>query len=254
MAENILALLKTLDEGNRSVLEVALCNHGVNVGATIGSQNDIFWSALVAAGYAEDIDVTPEMLAQVTSQGTTLKIFMMIEDARPTVAALMRDAGMDTKNIDIIHGLEVGVHARDPEAQRVLGMLYFMGQGGVAKADMVAFHLLNQSAEQGHVAAMENLGDILSMGEGVAHDASLAAEWYMRAGHLGSRRGMCRMADLFYRGEGVPQDKTQAYMWLVMAAEAGVDVVQNLQILATLMTEAEIDAAEKLLSATKVKH
>ena len=254
MTDNILALLKTLDEGNMSVLQVALCNHGVNVGATIGSQNDIFWSALVNAGYAEDIPVTPEMLAQVTAQGTTLKIFMMIEEERPAVAALMRQAGLDTKNIDIIHQLETGVHARDPEAQRILGMMYFIGQGGVAKVDAVAFHLLTQSAEQGHVPAMENLGDIWSMGEGIEHDATKAAEYYMRAAHLGSTRGMCRMADLFYRGEGVPQDKTQSYMWLVLAAEAGVDVTQNLQILATLMTEQEIDAAESLLSAAKTKH
>ena len=80
--------------------------------------------------------------------------------------------------------LRASAEAGDPEAQFILGGIYFTGVGvppDAAKA--VAWY--RRAAEQGHARAQYNLGAMYAEGRGVPPDAVEAVAWYRRAAEQG---------------------------------------------------------------------
>jgi TPR repeat protein len=82
-----------------------------------------------------------------------------------------------------------------PEAQGLLGLMCFLGQGG-ATDEVRAVALLSAAAAAGVGTAAHNLGTLLSVGApGVPADCERAAEAYARARSLGVQAA----PEAFYR-------------------------------------------------------
>ena len=82
-------------------------------------------------------------------------------------------------------------------------------------------------AEQGYVAAQNNLGLIYREGLGVPQDYAETAKWYRLAAEQGEARAQFALGWQFEKGKGVPQDYAEAVKWYRLAAEQGNAIAQN---------------------------
>ena len=73
-------------------------------------------------------------------------------------------------------------------------------------------------ADQGVVAAMENLAYMHANGEGVPASLTEAARWLTRAAEGGSATARAALGAMYYHGEGVEADPVAAYAWFSLAA------------------------------------
>ena len=103
-------------------------------------------------------------------------------------------------------------------------------------------------------AAQYNLGVIYANGQGVQRDDAAAVKWYRKAADQGLAEAQNNLGVIYAKGDGIPQDYVQAYMWLSLAAAGGEkDAIANRNIVAKLMTPAQIAEAQKLAKEWKPK-
>ena len=81
-------------------------------------------------------------------------------------------------------------------------------------------------AEQGHVDAQLNLGQMYRKGDGVLQDYKTAVKWYTLAAEQGYANAQHNLGLMYYNGLGVPQDDKTAVKWYTLAAEQGYAVAQ----------------------------
>lgn len=124
--------------------------------------------------------------------------------------------------------LKLAAQAGEPESQRMLGTLYFKGQG--VKQDFEqAFNLFEKAAKQGSVDATNNLGFMYQHGAFVAQDYSKAAQLYQKAADLGNGDAENNLGFLYVKGLGVPQDNKKAAELFAEADKNGcLDGTSNL--------------------------
>ncbi len=115
-----------------------------------------------------------------------------------------------------------------------------------------AIRELRLLAEQGDADAQFNLGIMYGDGRGVAQDYAEALQWYRKAAEQGYAKAQNNLGFMYSNGQGVPQDYAQAHMWYNLAASRlptgeGRDIaVNNRDLLAKVMTPAQISEAQKL--------
>lgn len=145
--------------------------------------------------------------------------------------------------------------AGNADAQNNLGNCYADGVG-VKQSWEDANEWYVKSAKQGHALAQSNLGASFGAGHGVARDWAESTKWYQLAADQGEPRGQMNMGVAYVNGQGVSQDLVQAYKWYSLAL-AGMDgrdkegitlTKSNLSRLSGYMTDAQIQAANKLVS------
>ena len=76
-------------------------------------------------------------------------------------------------------------------------------------------------AEQGHVDAQLNLGQMYYKGQGVSQDDKTAVTWFTLAAEQGHADAQLNLGRMYYKGQGVPQDEKTAGKWITLAAEQG---------------------------------
>ena len=82
--------------------------------------------------------------------------------------------------------------------------------------------LMEQAADQGHLLAMQNLGNMDQYGIGVAQSLVKAWHWYKMAAEGGLAAAQYFLAGYYYSGnEGVAVDLARARMWNERAAAQG---------------------------------
>jgi TPR repeat protein len=108
----------------------------------------------------------------------------------------------------------------DAEAQRLLGLAYYLGLG-VLQDYAQAAALYRKSAEQGYAAAQSALGASYAAGRGVPQDYVQAIYWFRKAAEQGDADAQFNLGRLYHHGHGVPQDDTQSAFWYRKAAEQG---------------------------------
>ena len=102
-------------------------------------------------------------------------------------------------------------------------------------------------AEQGHIAAQENLVHMYTHGEGVEADPREALHWLTIAAEAGSAPARLALGAKHFHGEGVPRDLVLAYAWFSLAAEAGAeDGIDFVFLVAEQMSTDEIYRARVL--------
>ena len=127
-------------------------------------------------------------------------------------------------------------------------------------------------AKQGNAKAQFNLGRMYRFGWGVPQDNAKAAEWYRKAAEQGYAKAQFKLGFMYDDGLGVPQDYVQAHMWFTlslldsppgehkhtgdyrhMSVESRHMSVKSRDIIAKMMTPAQISEAQKLAREWKAK-
>ena len=107
----------------------------------------------------------------------------------------------------------------------------------------------------GHVQAQNNLGVAHERGDGVPQDYAAAANWYRKAAEQGLPLAQRNIGYLYEKGQGVRQDYTLAHMWFSLAAANGnIHGADHRDMVAQLMTPAQIAKAQKLEREWRAKH
>jgi len=139
------------------------------------------------------------------------------------------------------------------DAQYNLGFLYDKGLG-VPQDYAEAVKWYRRVADRGHADAQNILGIMHSNGQGVPKDYAEAVKWFRRAADRGYADAQNNLGVMYANGQGVPQDFVQAYKWYTLAAagskslgaEDGEPAVRNRDDVASKMTPAQIEEAQKL--------
>ena len=127
-----------------------------------------------------------------------------------------------------------------------LGVIYSNGEG-VPQDYKAAKEWYILAAKQEHAPAQYNLGQIYYYGEGVPQDYKAAAKWWKLAAEQGHAPAQYNLGQIYYSGEGTIQDNVYAHMWWNIAASSGQkNAANNRDVVAGLMTPADISKAQDL--------
>jgi S1-C subfamily serine protease len=80
-----------------------------------------------------------------------------------------------------------------------------------------------QAADKGHSDAMNKIGIMYAMGQGVEADAAMAMGWFRQAADMGNTYAMGNISELYAKGDGVGKDCSAARQWLTKAAAGGLE-------------------------------
>jgi TPR repeat protein len=90
-------------------------------------------------------------------------------------------------------------------------------------------------------------------GRGVPRDYAEALRWHRKAADQSNAGAQLNLGLIYVYGQGVPQSHVQAYMWFNLAEanpradkETRDQAVKNRNLVATLMTPAQIEEAQAL--------
>ena len=101
-----------------------------------------------------------------------------------------------------------------------LGQLLSLGKG-VAKNELDATARIKQAAEAEYQPAWVVLAERYERGLGIRRSDKDAAYWLRKAAEKGDLASQAVVGDLFMRGKGVDKDEAEAVRWLRLAAEKG---------------------------------
>lgn len=115
-----------------------------------------------------------------------------------------------------VMGIETPFAERgDPEAQYVMGELFYNGKGVTQNYDRAA-EWFSKAAEQSHVGAEFVLEPMHYNGQGFKKNTVVAAEWFKRAADQGLADGQYLLALMYFKGDGV--QKKLRYVLRVVAS------------------------------------
>jgi hypothetical protein len=86
-----------------------------------------------------------------------------------------------------------------------------------------ALRWFRQAADKGHSDAMNKVGIMYAMGQGVEADATTAMGWFRQAAEMGNTYAMGNIGELYAKGDGVGKDCGAARQWLAKAAAGGLE-------------------------------
>lgn len=134
----------------------------------------------------------------------------------------------------------------DIAAQNNLGVKYDIGQG-VSQDYQEAVHWYRLAAARGSADAHYNLCMAYDHGKGLPQDYQQAMQWCHLAADQGQGRAMFNLALHYHVGRGVREDLVQAHKWYNLATAAGYQEGQKWRDrLALLMTPAQLAEAQRL--------
>lgn len=135
--------------------------------------------------------------------------------------------------------------------EALIGDAYYYGHG-VSRDYVTAVRWYRKAAAKGNALAQSTLGDIYYYGRGAPQDFVEAAKWWQIAADNGVAIAQMNLSVMYANGDGVPQDYVKAHMYANLAAvhlPLGEDrdtAVKNREIVAKLMTPAQIAEAQRL--------
>ena len=115
---------------------------------------------------------------------------------------------------------------------------------------------IRAAAALGNRDAQQLLGDMHMQGQGgVPLDYAEAARWYRKAAEQGSVAAQNNMGVFYVWGYGMPQDNVEAYAWFSIAAEQGfLGAASGRDEAAKWMTNAELSRAQGLAAEYRGKY
>jgi len=126
----------------------------------------------------------------------------------------------DTVEDDYQHalaGYELAAKSGDSVGQFNAGLIYAKGKG--RPVDFAkAVDMYTKAAEQGHIQAMVQLGDVYLNG---LHDQEKALDWYKKAADLGDRDALYQLGLLSETGVATGLDYSEAVKYYQLAANKG---------------------------------
>jgi hypothetical protein len=105
----------------------------------------------------------------------------------------------------------------DAEAQSLLGLMYYRGEG-VELDYAEAARWFRLAAAQGDVEAQFYLGVMFTEGQGVPQDYLEGARWFRLAADRGDPQAQYNLGVFYAKGQAGSPDPVSAYMWFNLAA------------------------------------
>jgi hypothetical protein len=96
-----------------------------------------------------------------------------------------------------------------------------------AKRFSDALRWFRQAADKGHSDAMNKIGIMHAMGQGVEVDYAMAMGWFRQAAEMGNTYAMGNVGELYAKGDGVSKDCGAARQWVAKAAAAGLEYAKQ---------------------------
>ena len=113
----------------------------------------------------------------------------------------------------------------------------------IVRAATPNVHQLQAKAERGFVNQEIELAEAYFTGNGVEHDAKLAAYWFQKAAESGDPESQNLVGSLYEVGLGVPADAARAMHWYQLSAASGLsDADVNLGVMYALGVGVKKDA------------
>jgi hypothetical protein len=148
----------------------------------------------------------------------------------------------------------------DPNAQSLLGLMYYHGHG-VKRDDSQAAKWFRRAADQGQAEAQFYLGVMSAEGQGAPQDYAEAVKWYRLAAEQGEPRAQYNLGVSYAEGYGVAENNVAAYMWFNLAAarfppsepERRRVAISNRDLTASRMSREQVIEAQRLSSEWKPK-
>ncbi|MBD8532504.1 MULTISPECIES: tetratricopeptide repeat protein [unclassified Massilia] len=143
--------------------------------------------------------------------------------------------------------------AGNPDAQHLLGLMYYMGRG-TARDYKQAFQWHLKAAQQGKADAQYVVGAMYYTGNAVPQDQKHAVTWFRKAAEQGHGEAQHALGLMYrYHVAGVPGDPVIAYMlWNLAAAGGNNNAVSQRASIAKTMTQEQIEEAQALSRTWKV--
>jgi hypothetical protein len=129
-------------------------------------------------------------------------------------AYIMRDYA---RALEILQPL---AESGDPEAQKIMGIMYDYGHG-VTKDPQAALSWYLRAAEQGNPDVQYHVGVKYFHGEGAAQDYAAAAKWWELAANGGQADAQFYLGLMYYRGMVMAKDNAKAAQLFQRAAGQG---------------------------------
>lgn len=131
-------------------------------------------------------------------------------------------------------------------AQYQLGQMHEYGRG-YPQSDRSAIAWYRKAAAQNLADAQYRLGVLHENGWGADRDAVQAVHWYTKAAMGEHSFAQHDLAFMYFAGKGVRKDAVMAYMWLKIAVEQGSHLMQkHLALVSKAMTVHQINQAHRL--------
>jgi localization factor PodJL len=136
-----------------------------------------------------------------------------------------------------------------PAAMTELGHAYGEGRG-VPEDQAAAARYLGQAAVKGDAEGQYLLALAFANGQGVPRDTAWAARWYAKAARQGQVDAQYAYGVLLSAGKGVPRDQVAGYSWVALAERQGHAKAAELRpALAKPLDAAQLAAAEARAAA-----
>ena len=122
-----------------------------------------------------------------------------------------------------------------------------------------AMEIWRPLADRGDAAAQYMVGYLYASGEGVQSSLGRAAKWYRKAADQGDPDAQLNLGLLYVNAQGVTKSYVSAYKWFGLAylsypaGDRQNDAFRNRENVATLMTPAQLEKAERLIRKWKPK-
>ena len=119
-----------------------------------------------------------------------------------------------------------------------------------------AVRLYRSRADEGVAEAQTMLGEMYSIGYGVARDHKEAGRLFRAAAAQGDMSGQESLAFAYEKGKGVPQNYVRAYMWYLVASDTGSANIftQHRDALAGKLSAPQISEAQGLAAKCKASN
>ncbi|WP_426174736.1 tetratricopeptide repeat protein [Massilia sp. TWR1-2-2] len=143
--------------------------------------------------------------------------------------------------------------AGHPDAQHLLGLMYYMGQG-VERDYKQAMQWHRKAAMQGKADAQYVVGAMYYTGNSVPLDHKLAVSWFRKAAEQGHADAQYAIGLMYrYHQAGMPQDVVLAYMlWNLASASGNTNAAEQRAAIARRMTQEQIEEAQAMARAWRV--
>lgn len=179
----------------------------------------------------------------------------MLGQAQGELAILLLSGSDSTAEIEkrAIELLRLASEAGDVKASYNLGVLHAEGRAGLAQAK--AHDLIRGAAEKGYPEAQNALSVWYEHGStNVRQDARKAAQWGRKAAENGHVAAMHNLGLRLLRGDGVSVNEKEAISWFEKAADTGE--LESLVALGNLLVNRDDkkDALQCFLKAAEEGH
>ena len=201
---------------------------------------------IAAASHKPTVPDQQHMLSEQDKQtnGQPKASDSVLTATRQELMLAIQEAVQGTDVNRVLNRADAGVSI----AQYEIALRYAHGEG-VPQNYREAMAWFAKAAANGDDNAQWKLGLGYIKGIGVPHDERKAAVWFKQAANHGDIRAQSALSDLYLNGRGVPRDYVRAYTWASIATGLRGNDNDQLKVIASRMTAAQIEDARRRISS-----